>query len=335
MEEIIDDEIVYEKSNDDESIVSSDDDSDLNYSSMDSDEEDETELDEVRDSEIKVEDVGSDDSDIETEYEDIDDDEDEESSNEEEPVINAYLPNFPVQMICLEKCTGTLDQLFESGEMDENITSSALFQIIMTLLCYQKAFWFTHNDLHTNNVMYIETEEEFIYYLYNDEYYKVPTFGKIFKIIDFGRAIYKFKDKVFCSDSFATGGDASTQYNFEPFFNENKPRLEPNMSFDLCRLGCSIYDFIIDSEDINEMDDIQKTIYRWCTDDNSKNILYKKNGDERYPNFKLYKMIARNVNKHTPEAQLEYDTFKQYKCNDKPENANIIIDIDSIPKYYS
>ena len=36
-------------------------------------------------------------------------------------------------------------------------------------------------------------------------------------------------------------------------------------------------------------------------DDNGKNILYKKNGEERYPNFKLYKMIARIVHNHTPE----------------------------------
>jgi DNA repair exonuclease SbcCD ATPase subunit len=33
--------------------------------------------------------------------------------------------------------------------------------------------------------------------------------------------------------------------------------------------------------------------------------LYKNNGEERYPDFKLYKMIARCVHKHTPHAQLE------------------------------
>ena len=31
--------------------------------------------------------------------------------------------------------------------------------------------------------------------------------------------------------------------------NEDKPRIDPNMSFDLCRLGCSIYDFIIHDND--------------------------------------------------------------------------------------
>ena len=37
----------------------------------------------------------------------------------------------------------------------------------------------------------------------------------------------------------------------EPYFNENKPRLEPNYSFDLCRLGCSLFDYFIDDlEDV-------------------------------------------------------------------------------------
>lgn len=78
--------------------------------------------------------------------------------------------------------------------------------------------------------------------------------------------------------------------------------------------------------------ELKKTITRWCTDDNNKNILYKKSGEERYPNFKLYKMIARNVHNHTPEKQLEYSFFNQYICNEKNILDNII-DIDNIPSY--
>ena len=126
------------------------------------------------------------------------------------------------------------------------------------------------------------------------------------KIIDFGRSIYKFKGRTYCSDSFAPGGDAATQYNCEPYYNDNKPVIEPNYSFDLCRLGCSIYDFIIDDEEYEDMNELQKIINKWCTDDNNANILYKKNGSERYPEFKLYKMIARTVHKHTPQKQLDY-----------------------------
>jgi len=182
--------------------------------------------------------------------------------------------------------------------------------------------------------MYINTDIEYLYYCYNNNFYKIPTYGRIYKIIDFGRSIYKYQGKTLCSDSFAPGGDAVTQYNCEPFMNENKPRLEPNMSFDLCRLGCSIYDFVIDHENNHKkMDDFQKTIVRWCMDDNDKNVLYKANGDERYPNFKLYKMIARTVHKHTPEEQFKFPLLSQFEIAESDVENQIVINIDKIPSY--
>ena len=65
-----------------------------------------------------------------------------------------------------------------------------MLQIIFTLIIYQQTFEFTHNDLHTNNIVYNNTEKKYIYYRYKNRHYKVPTYGKIYKIIDFGRAIY-------------------------------------------------------------------------------------------------------------------------------------------------
>ena len=43
--------------------------------------------------------------------------------------------------------------------------------------------------------------------------------------------------------------------------------------------------------------------------------MYKKNGCERYPDFKLYKMIARTVHNHTPNAVLENKYFERYSVN--------------------
>jgi hypothetical protein len=212
-------------------------------------------------------------------------------------------------------------------------------QIIMTLITYQKCFSFTHNDLHSNNIMYTETNSNYICYKFNKQVYKVPTFGKIFKIIDFGRAIYKVNGKTFCSDSFQTGGDAAGQYNTEPYFNENKPRLEPNFSFDLCRLACSVFDFIVDdfemTKKMDSLSSLQRIITEWCIDDNGINVLYKNSGLERYPDFKLYKMIARHVHKHIPQAQLERPEFKKYLVKNDSKNLQkeSIIDIDAIPSY--
>jgi hypothetical protein len=272
----------------------------------------------------------------------------EENSDEEgfeEEQINVIIPSFPVQVIGMEYCENTFDDLILNNELTEDEWLSAFMQIIMILITYQKAFNFTHNDLHTNNVMYNQTDKKYLYYCYKKKYYKVPTFGRIFKIIDFGRSIFKFDGKVFCSDSFQTGGDAATQYNTEPYFNEKKPRLEPNYSFDLCRLACSIFDYVID--DFDEMRDLSKIkepvkriIFEWCLDDNGINMLYKNNGVERYPDFKLYKMIARCVHHHTPQAQLErpeFDKFSKFYNGSSVEkdikNMDEVINIDKIPSH--
>jgi hypothetical protein len=79
------------------------------------------------------------------------------------------------------------------------------------------------------------------------------------------------------------------------------------------------------------LDELQKTIWRWCLDDNKKNVLYKKNGEERYPNFKLYKMIARTVHNHTPQEQLAFPFFNQFIVADI--DANSCMNIDAIPVY--
>ena len=318
-------ELVYNKSSKNNSVsTSSSSKSDLNYTS----DEEEGEEDE--------------DEDEDDDEDDDDDDEDSESTDtgEEEEEIFTYIKNFPMQMICLEKCHGTIDHLFETGVISEVECGSAIFQIVMTLITYQKAFQFTHNDLHTNNIMYINTDIDYLYYCFQGKYYKVPTYGRIYKIIDFGRSIYKFDGQLFCSDSFAPGGDAVTQYNFEPYMNENKPRLEPNMSFDLCRLGCSIFDFIMEvDDDPQEFDDFQNTVYRWCMDDNEKNVLYKRNGEERYPSFKLYKMFARTVHKHSPEEQLKFPLFTQFEMTAKQQKKDFkktnitFMNIDEIPSY--
>ena len=203
----------------------------------------------------------------------------------------------------------------------------------MILITYQKMFSFTHNDLHTNNIMYVETEKVYLYYKVNGKHYKVKTFGKIFKIIDFGRSIYKFKKKLICSDSFNFDGDANSQYNFEPFYNNKKPLLEPNYSFDLCRLGCSIYDFISEKyENIKEIKNpIHKIIINWCMDDDNLDILYKSNGEERYPDFKLYKMIVRKVHNHKPIDELQNSYFDKFIVPKKNiKKGSLIWNIDEL-----
>ena len=259
------------------------------------------------------------DADEDSNYTDFTDDEDEK--------MFAYLHDFPVQLIFQEKCDGTFDELLVQHALSPDETIAALFQILIMLATYQKTFSFTHNDLHTNNIMFVKTDQKFIHYLFEGEYYRVPTHGRIFKLIDFGRAIYQFNGRRFCSDSFAENGDANSQYNCDPYFNTKKACIEPNPSFDISRLGCSLYDFTMDSDSAA----LKNLIDEWCEDDYGKNILYKSSGEERYPGFKLYKMIARIVNNLVPKDIMRKPVFAKYRQAKAPKEP--IINIDAMPCY--
>jgi hypothetical protein len=286
------------------------------------------------------EDEEEDDEEGEEDYDEGDEWEDISSSTDfdEEEVIEATIAQFPVHVISMEHCENTFDDLILNNVLTTAEWHSAFMQIIMILITYQKTFSLTHNDLHTNNVMYNNTTKKYVYYYYKKTYYKVPTFGKIFKIIDFGRSIYKYNGQIFCSDSFQTGNDAATQYNTEPYFNDKKARLDPNFSFDLCRLACSIFDYVIinldDIKTVEKLTPVQRLIHEWCLDDKGINLLYKNNGVDRYPDFKLYKMIARCVHNHTPNAQLERPEFKSFIVHfNETEIPADLINIDKIPVY--
>jgi len=273
-------------------------------------------------------------------------------SSDEQIIVK--IKDFPIQAILLEKCVNTLDHIMMTDELTKEEWQSILFQVIMTLIIYQKMFAFTHNDLHTNNVMFIETTEEFLYYFYEGQYYKVPTYGRIFKIIDFGRAIYRFRNELICSDSFHPKGDAATQYNFPPYYNPEKPTVEPNFSFDLCRFACALFDyFIYDLRKVDKLcksDPIIKLVVKWTMDDKERNVLYKSSGEERYPDFKLYKMISRSVHNHVPSSEIHNPLFDEYKITMKKykkhaalaakflkdgKNTHIFINVDTLPVYYT
>ena len=87
-------------------------------------------------------------------------------------------------------------------------------------------------------------------------------------------------------------------------------------------------------KNIDECSPLVKLIIEWCIDDNGINILYKNNGVERYLDFKLYKMIARCVHNHTPQAQLERKEFSKYIVSNKNiSKTECIINIDTLPLY--
>jgi hypothetical protein len=252
--------------------------------------------------------------------------------------------NFPVMMIFTEKNNSTMDDLLENfkevgaepeTDLWEEKWSAWLFQIIASLTVIQTLFKFTHNDLHTNNIVWSKTEEEFLYYTtLNKTVYKIPTYGKIFKIIDFGRSIFSLNEHLFISDDFCEGNDADTQYNFPPLSEKtNEPIVYPNFSFDLTRLSISLIEGLFPEKPRDRLNakilskekgrivketisDLYNMLWLWLIDEKGENILFDDNDDERFPDFQLYVHISLHCKNGVPKDQLKQKVFQKYMIKD-------------------
>jgi hypothetical protein len=285
--------------------------------------------------------------------EDSDEDDDEEYDEDDEVDIYATFKQYPVMLIFQEEMEGVLDDLLEDEEEQkdqgtqpwEDRWSAWIFQICAALSAAQGILGFTHNDLHTNNIVWTNTDEPWLYYKNRiGEVWRVPTHGKIFRIIDFGRGIYRVGDKWFISDDYERGGDAEGQYNFENMRNykESKQKVYPNPSFDLCRLSVSIIDALfpnmpvekLDGTLLNKEDDwevhetesmLWNLLWSWLIDDTGKNVLRDEDGTERFPDFDLYSHISAHVFCAKPQEQICRDIFNKYKFD-----ANMIGDWETV-----
>ena len=223
------------------------------------------------------------------------------------------LKGLPVQLFFIEKLDGTLED-FLKVDVHKDLILSCLLQVTFALHLLQKKFMFTHNDLHINNVMYTKTDKIYLYYKFNNIYFKVPTFGYIFKIIDFGRSIFTFQNKVFFNDTFNKHGEAEGQYTYPNrhllYINDNKELIVPNFSFDLCRLAITILDELVleNNDENNEFIDFIKSLTK--AKDNT--FLYELEDD-----FNMYIEIAKNANNGRPCDIIKNDIFKKFRTKKK------------------
>ena len=269
------------------------------------------------------------------------------------PPIIAIFKNFPVMATVLECCDGTMDTLLDDEDEDladtkEQRWTAWLFQVIAALAVAQKEYHFVHNDLHTNNIMWSWTAEPTLYYELKDalggsRIYAVPTFGRIFKIIDFNRASFHLGKRggFFISDAFEDEGDANGQYNCPPYFNQKHSRVDPNPSFDLVRLACSLLDSLFEDSPADVEPErimteepglkvcetkspLYNMLWMWLQQKDGYNVLKNPNGTERFPGFDLYKIIGANCKNAVPCEQITkpiFDSKFRITKKDLPKDA--------------
>ncbi len=291
-------------------------------------------------------------------YGDDDSSDDDNSDDDSETIeldvdICLEMPNMPVIIITQEAQEGVMDNLLDEDEIDGSERGSQswetkwiawIFQIIAVLTFLQHTINFTHNDLHSNNVIWRKTDKKFIYYkVKNGTVWRIPTFGKIFSIIDFGRAIFRLGKNLWISDDHWPEQDAGDQYNFGPFYDKNKPKVEPNPSFDLCRLSISLIDGLFDEKppkkkgkSVKIMSEegswkvyetrsqLYNLLWSWTVDDAGRTVHEDKYGDEKYDGFELYIRIAQDVHNAIPKEQLYHPVYQQFIWKNKvPQNEKI------------
>jgi hypothetical protein len=281
-------------------------------------------------------------------FDDSDESDESDDSNESADVdvdILMEIPNMPVILIYQEAQEGVLDNLLEEDEIDGFVRGSQgwesrwiawLFQIIAALSFLQNAICFTHNDLHSNNILWRKTDKKFLYYRGKDgTNWRIPTYGKIFCIIDFGRSIFRLGKHLWVSDDHWPDQDAGDQYNFGPFFDHTRPKVSPNPSFDLCRLSVSLIDglfekpppkkkgkvSIMSEEDSWKVYETSSSLYNllwnWTVDKNGHTVYQNENGSEKYEGFDLYIRIAHDVQNAVPKDQIHKPIFQQFKWKQK------------------
>ena len=226
---------------------------------------------------------------------------------------NVKMKNFPVQLIAMEKLNQTLDELLKIKKITEQEWLGVLFQVCFGLSMAQKHFKFTHNDLHSSNIMFKPTKISYLYFgVGNNTYYRIPTFGKITKIIDFARAVFTVDGHQFFSDVFKSDGDAEGQYTY-PYHKGTHIKYAPNPSFDLSYLAITI------REHFNRDSPIFTLLEKWTTDKYGNNLAH------HTVDFDLYIKIAHNVNSAVPKNQFKNPLFNQFKIKktDIPKNNYI------------
>ena len=248
-----------------------------------------------------------------------------DDEGDDEPFAWATFKDTPVITTVMEKCEGTFYNLLEKHQEPEKHVAWVA-QITLALAFAQRNYGFTHNDLHGNNVMFVSTDKEYLYYKHSGTCYRVPTYGYIIKIIDFDRAVFSLRligmkdPRVFMSSQFQVSDEAAGQYNVEPFFNADHPRIPPNPSFDLCRFATSVFwDMFPEGPKHEYKHPLFEIFKQWMTQQDGSYVMFRTHNDrhDRYHGFDLYKAIARYC-KDSATPRREISKLGGYRVSSVP-----------------
>lgn len=116
------------------------------------------------------------------------------------------------QLIFMEHFDCDLQWVLDN-EIEIGIFWSAIFQVAAALNVARNYYQLIHNDLHICNVMARKVSKDSFIYYYTESgnFYRVPTYGYVFVLIDFGRSVIApWNDqRSFVSSEFSPSGNCA------------------------------------------------------------------------------------------------------------------------------
>ena len=224
--------------------------------------------------------------------------------------------DIPVQMLVIEQLEFDFQFAYETNMINYFFLISIIFQIISAIIVLQREFNLKHNDLHIGNIMFIKTHRKYLYYKSESVYFKVPTFGFLVKIIDWGRSTFRIKDIDISNNIFSFEGECFHQYRHR-------------------RLGCEKKCILPSDNKWSDLVIISHNILHNCKEyiDSDIGIFLKKiiktnsnKIDIDTFDWSVYLNISKNVFNINPKSLLRNKLFKDYQINkDEIMNQSVYV----------
>ena len=227
------------------------------------------------------------------------------------------IKNCPVAILSTEYIKETLVEYLASIPYNISKWKSVIFQIIAGLSIVQKKYNLTHNDLHCQNILCKKTKTKYLFYKFKEKIFRIPTFGRIIKIIDWGRSRLNLKtpngDNLnIVNNCYNPNFELEGLYSTPLLKKSQKKKTPTNFSFDMTLFSHSLLHFFKDKI-LN--DELYKFLNNICQ-------LRKYNLYEKYMSndINLYFDIAKYSKNGLPKDLIISKIFKVFLFKiDKPQ----------------
>lgn len=246
--------------------------------------------------------------------------ENESEEAEDKTKINLTIKNHPCYVLITERNDISLFEYLKNNGTD--ILPSIIFQINMAIMTMYELYKIKNNDLHIGNIMLKKTDKQFLYYKYTYKettgIYRIPTYGYIAKIIDWGRATYEINNikgynTIFNSDNLS---------DFYVYNNINDksllPEKKPYSDISMFSYGILNTLHILDKQSPN----IEQYLKQFIKKTNNKYVDYTKF------NWDIFRELVNNVSlKKNYYIQMFLEYFIFYSYNEEIPKTEILYNI--------